>query len=88
MHPSYSEYYIRRVRQDKKDPLNKALIDAGVPYITDPYNNEAIVFEFPMMAPKNSITRHQVTALVHLEIWKRFAVHWSEHKPSVTIYTD
>jgi ribonucleoside-triphosphate reductase len=88
LHPSYSEYYIRRVRQDKKDPLNQALISAGVPYITDPYNNEAIVFEFPMRAPKNSITRHRVTALEHLEIWKRFAVHWSEHKPSVTIYTD
>jgi len=88
LHPSYSEYYIRRVRQDKKDPLNQALIEAGVPYITDPYNNEAIVFEFPMKAPEFSITRHRVTALEHLEIWKRFAVHWSEHKPSVTIYTD
>ena len=87
LHPSYSDYYIRRVRQDKKDPLNQALVSAGVPYIVDPYNPEALVFEFPMRAPKNSVTRHKVTALEHLEIWKRFAVHWSEHKPSVTIYT-
>jgi|TARA_R110002110_G_scaffold83450_2_gene216560 ribonucleoside-diphosphate reductase alpha chain len=87
LHPSYSDYYIRRVRQDKKDPLNQALVSAGVPYIVDPYNSEALVFEFPMRAPKNSVTRHKVTALEHLEIWKRFAVHWSEHKPSVTIYT-
>ena len=87
LHPSYSEYYIRRVRQDKKDPLNKALIDAGVPYIEDPYNKEAIVFEFPMRSPKLSVTRNQISALEHLEVWKRFAVHWSEHKPSVTIYT-
>ena len=87
LHPSYSEFYIRRVRQDKKDPLNKALIDAGVPYIEDPYNKEAIVFEFPMRSPKLSVTRNQISALEHLEVWKRFAVHWSEHKPSVTIYT-
>jgi ribonucleoside-diphosphate reductase alpha chain len=27
-----------------------------------------------------------VTAVQHLEIWKKFALHWCEHKPSVTIY--
>ena len=86
LHPSYSKFYIRRIRQDKKDPLNQALIDANVPYEDDPYNKEAIVFSFPMKAPKGTKTRHHVTALEHLEIWKKFALHWCEHKPSVTIY--
>ena len=86
LHPSYSRWYIRRIRQDKKDPLNQALIDAGVPFEDDPYNKEAIVFSFPVQAPAKSRTRHDVTAIQHLEIWKKFALHWCEHKPSVTIY--
>jgi len=85
LHPSYSRWYIRRVRQDRKDPLNQALIDAGVPFVDDPYVNESIVFSFPMGAPSKSITRNDISAIEHLEIWKRFALHWCEHKPSVTI---
>ena len=86
LHPSYAKYYIRRIRQDKKDPLNQSLIDAGIEYEDDPYNKEAIVFSFPMKAPAKSRTRHEFTAIQHLEIWKKFALHWCEHKPSVTIY--
>ena len=86
LHPAYAQYYIRRVRQDIKDPLNQALIESGKPYITDPYNKDAIVFEFPMGASTKSITRNQISALEHLEIWKKFALYWCEHKPSVTIY--
>ena len=86
LHPSYSKYYIRRVRQDIKDPLNAALIEAGVPYRVDPYNKDALVFEFPTKAPPKSITKDKVGAIEHLEIWKKFAIHWCEHKPSVTIY--
>ena len=86
LHPSYSKYYIRRIRQDKKDPLNEAIVSANVPFEDDPYNKEAIVFSFAMSSPKKSRTRNDVTAIEHLEIWKKFAVHWCEHKPSVTIY--
>jgi ribonucleoside-diphosphate reductase alpha chain len=85
LHPSYSKWYIRRIRQDKKDPLNQAIMDAGVPFEDDPYNKEAVVFSFPMSAPAKSRTRNDVTAIEHLEIWKRFALYWCEHKPSVTI---
>jgi len=86
LHPAYAKYYIRRVRQDIKDPLNQALIESGKPYITDPYNKDAIVFEFPMGASTKSLIKDQVSALEHLEIWKKFALYWCEHKPSVTIY--
>ena len=86
LHPSYAKYYIRRIRQDKKDPLNEALINAGIEYEEDPYNKEAIVFSFPMKAPAKSRTRHEFTAIQHLEVWKKFALNWCEHKPSVTIY--
>jgi ribonucleoside-diphosphate reductase alpha chain len=86
IHPRYNDYLIRRVRNDKKDPLSQAMIDAGFPAHTDPYNPEAWVFDFPQMSPKGAVTRHDLSALDHLEVWMRFAVHWCEHKPSVTIY--
>ena len=86
LHPSYSKYYIRRVRQDIKDPLNEALIESGQPYSVDPYNKDALVFEFPMKAPSKSITKDKISAIEHLEVWKKFSLHWCEHKPSVTIY--
>jgi ribonucleoside-diphosphate reductase alpha chain len=86
LHPAFAKHYIRRVRQDKKDPLNQALIEAGVPYVEDPYNSEALVFSFAVKAPASSVTKDQVDAISHLETWKKFALHWCEHKPSVTIY--
>ena len=88
LHPSYSKYYLRRVRQDKKDPLNAALISAQIPYVTDPYNTEALVFAFPVKAPSESVVREKVDAISHLETWKKFAVHWCEHKPSITVYVE
>jgi len=88
LHPSYSKYYLRRVRQDKKDPLNAALISAQIPCVTDPYNTEALVFAFPVKAPSESVVREKVDAISHLETWKKFAVHWCEHKPSITVYVE
>ncbi len=55
IHPRYNSHLIRRVRNDKKDPLSQALIDCNVPYHTDPYNAEAWVFEFPQKSPKKSL---------------------------------
>jgi len=86
IHPAYGDYYIRRVRNDKKDPISQALIDAGIPYQTDPYNDSAWAFEFHHKSASGSLTRHRLNAIEHLEIWKRFALHWCEHKPSVTVY--
>jgi ribonucleoside-diphosphate reductase alpha chain len=86
LHPAYSAHYLRRVRQDKKDPLNYALIEAGIPYLEDPYNTEAWAFSFAMKVPKSSTLRKDVSALDHLEVWKKFALHWCEHKPSITVY--
>jgi ribonucleoside-triphosphate reductase len=86
IHAWHNNYFIRRVRNDRKDPVSQSLIDAGVPHQVDPYNESQWVFDFPHRAPKGGITRHQLGAIEHLEIWKRFALHWCEHKPSVTIY--
>ena len=86
IHPRYNDFYIRRVRNDKKDPLSQVLIDVGIPYMTDPYNDSAWVFEFPHKAPKNAITRKEVGPIEQLGLWKKFALAWCEHKPSMTCY--
>ena len=85
IHPRHSSHFIRRVRNDKKDPISNVMIEAGVSYHSDPRNDGAWVFEFGMKSPKGAITRHDITALEHLGIWKRFALNWCEHKPSITV---
>ena len=86
IHPRWGKHYVRRVRNDKKDPISNALVEAGVPYEVDKYNAEALVFSFPMKAPAKAVTRHDVTPVGQLELWKHFALNWCEHKPSMTCY--
>jgi ribonucleoside-triphosphate reductase len=86
IHARHNPYYIRTVRGDNKDPLTEFMIDAGIPNEPDYLKpDHTTVFSFPMMAPKGSVCRHDMTAIEQLEIWKIYAKHWCEHKPSVTI---
>jgi ribonucleoside-diphosphate reductase alpha chain len=86
IHPRYAPWYIRRVRNDIKDPLAQAMIEQGVPYETDVTNPNQVVFSFPMQSPKGAVTVSDVAAIQQLELWKVYAEHWCEHKPSVSIY--
>ena len=86
IHPRWSSWYKRRVRNDKKDPLSQVMIDAGIPYEEDLFNKEAWVFSFPIKAPSQSITRDNITPISQLLTWKDFATYWCEHKPSMTCY--
>lgn len=85
IHPWHAEHYIRTVRGDKKDPLSQFLVDSGIPCEDDLMNSENVVFSFPTEAPKGSLTRNDLTAIEHLELWLTYQRHWCEHKPSVTI---
>lgn len=87
IHPRYSSFYVRTVRTDKKDPLYAFLRDEGVP-VEDAIGKEGstAVFSFPMKAPKGSVLRNDMTAIEQLELWKIYAEHWCEHKPSITVY--
>ena len=38
-----------------------------------------------MEAPSGAKTRHDWTAVEHLELWKIYRDHWCDHNPSVTI---
>lgn len=86
LHVRHSDFYIRTVRGDKKDPLSQFLIDAGVPAedcVMRP--DTTVVFSFPIKSPDGALTRADVNALDQLESWKRFQDHWCEHKPSCTV---
>jgi len=86
IHPRHSQYYIRRVRGDNKDPLTKFMKDKGVPWEADVMKPESTtVFSFPMKAPKGAAVRDDIDAIKHLELWAIYQEAWCEHKPSVTI---
>lgn len=86
IHPRYAKHYIRRVRADVKDPLATWMKDKGVPCEVDVYNPQNLVFEFPMASASNSMTRHDIGAIEHLELWLTYRNKWTDHNPSVTIY--
>ena len=85
IHARHSDYYIRRVRMDNKDPLCKFMVKKGFSYEQDIANPTNTVFAFPMKSPKESMKRTSMSALEQLELWRIYAVYYCEHKPSVTI---
>lgn len=86
IHPWYSEYYIRSVRADNKDPLTQFLKDFEIPSEPDVMKPEATtVFYFPIKAPKGAVVTRDLSAIEHLEIWKVYRENWTEHNPSVTV---
>jgi len=86
IHARHNDYYIRTVRGDNKDPLTQFLIETGVHNERDMMKPDSTtVFSFPMKSPDGAVTRTQMTAIEQLELWKTYALHWCEHKPSVTI---
>lgn len=86
IHTRHSDYYIRTVRGDSKDPLTQLMIDQGVPNepcVMKP--DTTTVFSFPVKAPEGAVTRNDMTAVEQLETWLMYQRHWCEHKPSVTV---
>jgi len=85
IHPRHSDYYIRTVRADIKDPLAVFLRDKGVACEIDVMNDSNYVFSFPQKAPTGSIHRKQWTAIEQLEHYLKFKQLWCEHNPSITV---
>jgi len=86
IHARHNTHYIRTVRADNKDPLCKMMKEQGFPHEPDITKPEhTTVFSFPMQSPKGAICRTELSAMKQLELWKIYATHWCEHKPSVTI---
>ena len=86
IHARHNDYYIRTVRGDNKDPLTQFLIEEGVHNERDMMKPDSVtVFSFAMRSPDGAVTRTQMTAIQQLELWKTYAIHWCEHKPSITV---
>lgn len=87
IHPRYSNYYIRTVRADKKDPLAKFMRAAGF-YVEDcvmkPDSTD--IFSFPVKAPAHATFRNDLTAIQQLEHYLVVKNNWCEHNPSITVY--
>ena len=86
-HERYSEFYVRTVRADKKDPLAQLMRKQGFPVedcVSKPESTD--IFSFPVKAPAGSILRNDRTAIQQLEHYLMFQKHWSEHNVSNTIY--
>lgn len=86
IHARHSEYFIRTVRGDNKDPLTQFMIEQGIPSepcVMKPQTTT--VFSFPVKAPEQAVTRNDMTAIEQLETWLVYQRFWCEHKPSVTI---
>jgi ribonucleoside-diphosphate reductase alpha chain len=87
IHARHSQYYIRRVRNDNKDPITDFLKAQGIPAEADVMKPlDTTIFSFPMKAPEGCITRDELDSFTHLELWLAYQRHWCEHKPSVTVY--
>lgn len=85
IHARHNEYYIRTVRADRKDPMCQFMIDKGFPAepcVMRP--DHTMVFSFPQKAV-GSVTRTDLTAIQHLELWLTYQRHFCEHKPSITV---
>lgn len=86
IHPRHSEYYIRSIRQDNKDPLTQFLKDSGVPSEPDVMKPDATtVFYFPIKSPDGATVRDSVTPRKHLDLWNTYNKYWAEHQVSVTV---
>ena len=86
IHPQHSQFYIRRVRSDNKDPLTNFLKSQGFPAepcVMKP--DSTTVFSFPQKVGEGAVLREDLSAIEHLDLWLVFQKHWCEHKPSVTI---
>lgn len=87
IHPRYSQYYVRTVRADKKDPLAQLMRQQGFPVedcVMKPGSTD--IFSFAVEAPAHAVFRNDRTALQQLDHYMMLQTHWSEHNVSITVY--
>jgi len=90
IHAPHSEYYIRRTRIAKNDPMAGAMMEANVPYEEDVYDKSGHtwVFSFPTKASHTRVTsktesvRDQFKRQVDVQEW------WADNAVSATLNFD
>jgi ribonucleoside-triphosphate reductase (thioredoxin) len=90
IHAPYAPFYIRRARIAKNDPMAPALIEAGVPYEDDQYDNtnHTYVFSFPTKARHTRITVQNETIRDQFERQALVQKYWADNAVSATLSFD
>lgn len=87
IHPRYSDYYIRTVRADKKDPLALLMRQQGFPVEDCAIKPDSVdIFSFPVKGPDHAVYRNDRSAMEQLEHYLMIQTHWTEHNVSITVY--
>jgi len=89
MHAAHSQHYIRRVRIAKNDPMAPAMMEAGVPYEEDYYDQsgQTWVFSFPTKSDSR-VTKDTETLRQQFERQATIQEWWSDNAVSATINFD
>jgi ribonucleoside-triphosphate reductase (thioredoxin) len=86
IHARHSQFYIRTVRGDNKDPLTEFMKSQGIPNEPEAFKpDQTTVFSFPVKAPDGAVVTADLTAIEQLQMWLAYQRSWCEHKPSVTV---
>jgi ribonucleoside-diphosphate reductase alpha chain len=89
-HPRFSEFYIRRYRISKADPLFKLMKSQGIkckPEVGQTEENATtMVVEFPIKSSDKCITRKEMTSFDQLNWYMKLQKNWSTHNVSLTVY--
>lgn len=85
IHYPHSEYYIRRIRFDKDDPILAELKKAG--YKIEPcfYSKTSDVVEFPVKESNFDKGKSEVTIWEQLENAAQYQHYWSDNQVSITV---
>lgn len=86
IHPRYSPYYIRTLRQSRGDPMTAFLQANDIPWEVSKQNERDVVFSFPLKSPDHAICAEDVTAIDQLEHWLHVKNNYATHTISCTIY--
>ena len=92
IHPSYSKYYVRRIRFDKNDPLIPVLRSAGHPIepmvtLDGGVDPNTLVVSFPCETPDGDpLADAGFGTMKQLDTLLFAQKHWSDQSVSVTVY--
>jgi hypothetical protein len=90
IHAPYADYYIRRARLAKNDPMVPVLQDAGLRWEADQYDKtgNTLVFEFPMKAKHTRVTVQTENIRDQFERQALVQENWADNAVSATLSFD
>ena len=96
IHAWHANYYIRRIRVNKSEPIYTYLKFNHPELVEDDkFDTNGAVIEIPQKSPKGALTRHLEDAFMFLERVKHATTHWvnpghtdgqNTHNVSATVY--